>query len=168
MKKEITFCYRKIIGNEAVKPWDKRIFDDSYLEYRMQVQNFEKHKDYLSYGELIHYSPEAKSLNARVAPAITGYIQQLQNITPDILNNLGRRFLKFNKFTFELINSHFEQKEKHQVGINFFSEPYIWEETVGNYMIVTLKDQPKSNAPQLAETILMPPYLGIYTIKDHE
>lgn len=168
MKKEITFCYRKIIGHDATKAWDRLIFDDSYMEYRMQVQNFEQHKEYPAYGELIYYVPQAKELTARVAPAITGYIQQLNGTVPDVLNNLGRRFMKFEDFTFELINSHFEQKEKHQVGINFFSEPYIWEGDTGNYMIITPKNQNNGDGPRFAETLMLPPYLSIYTIKDYE
>lgn len=167
MKKKIRFCYRKIISSGATKPWDKIVFDESYMEFRMQIQNFEMHRQYPFYGELIHHVPQAKELPARVLPSVSGYITQLDNILPDILNNNGRRFMRFEHFEFEIINSHFELKEKHQIGISFFSDPYFWLDTIGNYLLISGTTVPEKG-PVLTETLQLQPYLSIYNIQDYE
>lgn len=56
---------------------------------------------------------------------------------PDILNNVGRRFLTFCKFQFELINSDINDRDKHQVAINFYSDPLIWHDTIDNYLLIS-------------------------------
>lgn len=142
------------------------VFEDSYLEYRIQVQNYELHKQYTAYGDLIYHNPRAKELNARVRPSISGYIQQLGNVMPDILNNLGRRFLRFNRFQFEIINSHLDLKENHQIGISFFSESYFLNEIVGNYLLITQSEN--DNEEKLTELVQIQPYLSIYSIKENE
>jgi hypothetical protein len=117
------------------------VLEDSYAEFRLQVQNFAQVKQYPVFAELVHHVPEAKKINQMVGPAITGYIQQLDEVMPDILNNLGRRFIRFKNYRFEIINSHFDQLEKHQVAISFFSEPMIWHGTIDNYLLLSSAGQ---------------------------
>lgn len=119
----ITLCYRKIIDATATRPWDKLVWEDSYAEFRMQAQTFNPGNAYRSFGEILHYVPNAERLHFLVSGAVTGYLHQLNERMPDILNNLGRHFLRFNRFQFELINSDLTDKSKHQVAINFVSEP---------------------------------------------
>ncbi|RYE29074.1 MAG: hypothetical protein EOP42_15220, partial [Sphingobacteriaceae bacterium] len=93
--RSIILCYRKIIDINAAKPWDKLVFEDSYLEFKLQAQNFSNGTAYTSYADLIRNIPNAQQLPGLVTPAISHYIRQLNDITPDILNNIGRRFLRF-------------------------------------------------------------------------
>lgn len=164
----ITLCYRKIIDAQSTKHWDKNVFEDSYAEFRMQIQNYVQFRQYPDYGLLVHHVPQARQLNQQVTPAITGYIQQLESITPDILNNLGRRFLRFERFQFELINSHFEQKDRHQIGISFFSEPMVWHATVGNYLLLSSKAQAAQSEPLLTHLMQLQPFLSIYHLHPKE
>lgn len=109
----ITLCYRKIIDATATRPWDKLVWDESYREFRMQAQNFNPGNRYQTFGELLHYVPTANRLHFLVSGAVTGYIQQLNERVPDILNNLGRHFLRFKQFHFELLNSDINDQSKH-------------------------------------------------------
>jgi hypothetical protein len=166
-KSTIKLCYRKIIDSSAAKPWDKFVLEDSYAEFRLQVQNFAQVKQYPFFAELVHYVPEAKKINQMVGPAITGYIQQLDEVIPDILNNLGRRFIRFNNYRFEIINSHFDQPEKHQVAISFFSEPMIWHGTIDNYLLLSSAGQETEEV--LTHLLQLQPYLSIYSLTEcHE
>jgi hypothetical protein len=165
MEKEIIkFCYRKMIDSQSTKPWEKLVFEDSYAEFRLQMQNFNEHAQYLSYGELVHYVPDAAQLSWWVAPAITGYIQQLNQVMPDILNNLGRRFLLFEHFQFEIINSHFSQKERHQVAVNFYSVPLVWHQTIGNYMLLSFANDETSGEVN-TQLLQLQPYLSICSLQ---
>ncbi len=162
--RHITLCYRKIMDAGATRPWDKLVLDDSYREFRMQAQYFNQEKKYRTFGEILHYVPGADRLHGLVSGAIVGYLQQLGGVVPDVLDNLGRRFLKFDKFQFELINSDLLDPSKHQVAINFFTEPLVWHDTVGAFLLVSpLTASPVEAVP--VYTFYLQPYLAIHTLQ---
>jgi len=159
----ITLCYRKIIDSSAVKPWEKMVFEDTYAEFRLQAQYYNQEQKYRSYGELLQHVPGADKLPFLVSAAMRGYLQQLKDIVPDIVDNLGRHFLPFSKFQFELINSDLLDKARHQIGINFYSEPLRWHDTLGAYLLVSLQPQVASDV--LTHLVALQPYLAIYSLQ---
>ncbi|MDQ3290069.1 MAG: hypothetical protein M3Q05_02145 [Bacteroidota bacterium] len=159
----ISLCYRKIIDSGSVKPWDKLVFEDSYTEFKMQAQLFNQEKKYRTFAELLQHAPGAEKLHFLVSAAVMGYLQQLNEIVPDIINNLGKHFLHFNQFQFEIINSDLLDKSKHQVAVNFYSEPLIWHDTIGNYLLVS--SQKEESGQALTHLFQMQPYLSIYSLK---
>lgn len=164
LTRRITLCYRKIIDASATRPWDKLVLDDSYRELRMQAQYFNQEKKYRTFGELLHYVPGADRLHGLASGAIIGYLQQLGGVVPDILDNLGRRFLRFDKFQFELINSDLLDPSKHQVAVSFFSEPLRWHDTVGPYLIASAEAAGDALAP--VHTFQLQPYLAIHSLQE--
>lgn len=164
MKKgTICLCYRKIIDQQATGLWEKLVFEDSYQEYRMQVQLYDPEKKYPAFGELVRQVPAAEKLHFLVSAAVTGYVQQLKCIIPDIINTLGKRFLSFDQFRFEIINSHATEKSRHQVAINFISEPLLWHDTVGNQLLLS-----KTNITgddRMTDMVTLQPFLSIYSLK---
>lgn len=159
----ITLCYRKIIAVSATKPWDKLVFEESYAELRMQAQYYNQEQKYRTFGQLLHQVPGADKLHFLVSGAVVGYVQQLNGQVPDIVNNLGKHFLKFSRFQFEIINSDLFDKAKHQVAVNFFSEPLVWHDTLAPYLLVS-EPQTTANSPILTEMFQLQPYLSIYSI----
>jgi len=159
----ITLCYRKIIDINVVKPWDKLVFDDSYAEFKIQAQQISYGTPYTSYAELLRNVPAAKNLSALVTPAISSYVQQLNETVPEILNNLGRRFLIFRQFQFELINSDINDKNKHQIAVNFFTEPLVWYDTISNYLLIGHLSQTTEDI--YTHLFQLQPYLSIHSIK---
>ncbi|MBF9142004.1 hypothetical protein [Hymenobacter properus] len=165
----ITLCYRKIIDATATRPWDKLVWGDSYTEFRLQAQNFNPENRYRSFGEMLHYVPGAERLHFLVSGAVTGYVQQLSERMPDIFNNLGRQFLRFNRFQFELINSDLQDKSKHQVAVNFVSTTLRWHDTVGQLLLVS--DAAPAAAPGgevLTHLVQLQAFLSIYSIQTPE
>lgn len=164
-KRIITLCYRKIIRPGATAPWDKMVHEDSYMEFKMQAQNFSAGTAFTSYAQLVQHFPDAQKLAAMVTPAVTGYVQQLGDIIPDILNTLGRRFLRFNSFLFEIINSDVNDRDKHSIAINFFSEPLVWHDTIANNLLISAHN-PTTEAEGEVFTNLfqLQPYLNIHSI----
>ena len=165
-KKIIRFCYRKIIDASAQQVWDKYVFESSYAEFMLQSQFYNQEKKYTSFGELISNVKGAEKLHFLVSAAVTGYLQQLDYKIPDILNNLGKLFLVFKNYQFEIINSDIKTKSRHQVAINFFSEPLIWHDTIENYLLVSPVNGEKNNDGVLTNLVQSQPFLSIYSLKE--
>ena len=165
-KKIIRFCYRKIIDASAQQVWDKYVFESSYTEFMLQYQFYNQEKKYTSFVELILNVKKAEKLHFLVSAAVTGYLQQLDYKIPDILNNLGKHFLVFKNYQFEIINSDIKNKSRHQVAINFFSEPLIWHDTIENYLLVSPVNGEKNNDGVLTNLVQLQPFLSIYSLKE--
>lgn len=163
MEKKITLCYRKIIDINNSKPWDQLVFEDSYKEFKMQAQLYNQDKQYHTFSELVYHVKGADRLHFLVSGAIINYLKQLNEVIPEIANNIGRQFLTFKQFKFEIINSDLRNMAKHVIAINFYSEPLIWHETIGSYLL-TSPQQAKSDEI-LTDLFTIQPYLTIHSIK---
>ena len=164
-KKVITLCYRKIIDDSNINPWDKFVHEDSFLEFKMQSQFYNQEEKYSTFAELLINVPDADKLHFLVSAAITGYLRQLNGIIPDILDNLGRRFLTFENFKFEIINSDVNDIERHKIAINFFSKPLIWHETIDNQLLISQFTE-ATDEEIFTNLFHLPPFVSIYSIKN--
>lgn len=164
-KSIITLCYRKIIDVNSVRAWEKMIFDDTYSEFCMQAQYYNQENRYQSFAQLIREVPGADKLHFLVSSAAYGYIQQLKERIPDIVNALGKQFLTFRKFKFEIINSDIRNKAAHQVAVNFFSEELIWFDTIGNSLLVA-ENETAGVETVLTNLFVLQPFLNIYSVKE--
>jgi hypothetical protein len=164
----IRLCYRKIIDTGAVRPWEKLVFEDSYQEFKMQFQYFNQQKKYHSFAEMAQEVQAAAKLQFLVSASVTGYIQQLHERIPDILNILGKHFLTFKNFRFEIVNSDVNDISKHRIAINFYSEPLEWYDTIDNYLLVADKSQAGGEEVH-THLFQLKPFLTIHTLKvNHE
>ncbi len=161
-KGTIRLCYRKVIDANSAKAWEKMIFEDTYLEFKMQAQFYNQERKYNTFSEILRSDPKSEKLHFLVSAAVTGYLQQLNETTPDVLNILGKHFLKFESFRFEIINSDIRDITKHQVAINFFSSPLTWHDTIDNYLVVSDKSQVEKE--MLTNLFQLQPYLSIYSL----
>lgn len=166
-KRIIKLCYRKIIGSTVSKQWDKLVFEDSYKEFLMQAQFYNQEKKYTAFSEIINNVPGSERLHFLVSSSVIGYLKQLNGIVPDVLNSLSKHFLSFKNYKFEIINSDVKDKSKHQVAVNFFSEPLEWIDTIGNQLLVS--DGKKNESGEyLTELFILQPFLSIYSLKENE
>jgi hypothetical protein len=90
----------------------------------------------------------------------------MEGVIPDILNNLGKHFLRFTDCRFEIINSDIKNKTGHQVAINFFSEPLNWYDTPGGYLLISPLSGEKSEDGILTHLVQLQPFLSIYSLKE--
>ncbi|MCB2377976.1 hypothetical protein LGH70_10315 [Hymenobacter sp. BT635] len=166
MPRIITLCYRKVIDATSRKPWDKLVFADTYTEFRMQAPNFNPGQQYRSFGQLLQYVPGAEQLHFLVSAAVRGYLQQLGGLVPDVPDNLGRHFLRFSQFQFEIINSDLLDQSRHQVAVSFYSEPLLWHDTIGTYLLVSAAEAPATAGAALPTSLFqLPPFLSIYSLQ---
>jgi hypothetical protein len=164
-KRTIRFCYRKIIDAASQKAWDKLVFESTYTEFRMQAQFYNTERKYDSFAELLIHVPASEKLHFLVSAAVTGYLQQLNGIVPDILNNLGKHFLRFREYRFEIVSSDVKNKLAHQVSILFLSEPLIWHDNVGDLMLISPAVNEKEEV-MMTDLVRIQPFLSIYSIKE--
>lgn len=164
-KRIIRLLYRKVIDANAQKAWERHVFEDSYAEFLLQAQFYNQDKKYNTFGELLTHVPDAEKLHFLVSPAITGYLKQLNGKVPDVLNNIGKHFLPFKNFKFEIINSDLRNKARHQVAVNFLTEPLSWHDTIGNQLLVSTNSDSEDGA-LLTELFSIPPYLSIHSLKE--
>jgi hypothetical protein len=160
----IRFCYRKIIDSTATKAWERLLFEDSFAEFKMQAQRFNTTNTPSSFAALLQHNAAAEQLHFLTSGAVTGYLKQLNGKLPDVVNTLGKQFLYFNNFRFEIINSHTLDISKHRVAVNFYTTPVIWKDTVGNTMILAVNNTVE-NDELLTDTFMMPPFVSIYSVK---
>ncbi|PLK43726.1 hypothetical protein [Emticicia sp. TH156] len=141
----VKFCYKKVIDKGSQGSWDKLVFDDTWLEFSMQSQFFNKDGKYETYKDIVKNIPGAEKLNYLVSTAAINYIRQLNNLVPDVFNSLHELCLPFENFRFEILQSHVSHKQDHQVVIYFYSEPVLWIDTIYNQLLIAT-GQPLENA----------------------
>ena len=141
MKGLIRFSYTKRIDASATKAWDKVVFEETYQEFFMQAQFFNQSTTYLTFQELIDNVPGADRLHYLTSRVAMGYLQQLNQTIPDVVNALGKSCVPFTQFKFEILASHMEQKEAHKIAIHFYSDPITWIDTIGDQMLIAYGDQ---------------------------
>ncbi|MCA8831376.1 hypothetical protein [Hymenobacter pini] len=161
----ITLCYRKILDAAASRPWDKLVFEDTYNELRLQAQTFNPEGRYRTYAELLHHVPGAGQLPFLVSAVARGYLPQLGGLIPDVVDNLGRHFLKFSRFQFEIINSDLRDRSRHQVAINFYSDALNWHDTIGTMLLVSEAGAAPENGEHLTYLVPVQPYVSVYSIQ---
>jgi hypothetical protein len=162
-KRIITLCYRKIIDINSYKAWDKLVFEDSYKEFKLQAQFYNQDKKYNTFSELAHHVKGAEKLHFLVSGAIIDYLRKLNDIVPDIANNIGKSFIMFKQFKFELINSDLNHIDKHVIAINFYSEPLVWHDTIAPYLLTSKIDETEGEV--LTDMFAIQPFLTIHSIK---
>ena len=163
MNRKIRLCYRKIIDEKSPGAWEKFVFEDSYTEFLLQVQNFRNPGGPARFSELMQEKPAAEKLHFLVSASVVEYVKQLNGIIPDIRNTLGNVFLPFKQFRFEIIESHTKKRDEHVVAIRFCSEPISWMETIGDKLLLSVSLQhPPGEC--FTELLSLQPFLSIYSI----
>lgn len=134
---QISFCYKKTIEAGCTLPWEKEVFALTYQEFKMQAQYYAATFRFYTFKELLEQNKAADKLHFLVSAAAISHLKQLNNIIPDICNNIGEQFLTFNQYRFVINNSDINQPAIHSVSIYFYSDPIFWLGNAGTFMLLT-------------------------------
>lgn len=168
MKGLISLCYRKVIDASSQKAWDKFVFDDTHLEFFMRAQYFDPNSRYKTLQELLAHVPNAEQIHGMVSTAAIGYLRQLNDIIPDIVNTHGKLCLPFKRFRFEIVQSNIQNKAEHKIAIYFYSDPLTWIDTVGDHLLVAYGDHRTALANGAGietDLIALQPFLSISSLQ---
>lgn len=162
MARELTLCYRKLIDSSTKGRWEQLVHEAAYREYRLQVQYFDKDGRYERYPDLLRATKEAERLPFLVSGAISGYLQQLDGKVPDMVNNIGKYFLRFSQYQFEIIDADKRQPSALRIALSFYTDPLLWLDTVGNYLLLQQMEEQGS----LTHLFALRPYINIHSVKE--
>ena len=165
-RKIIRICYKKVIDVNAQPGWERLLWENTWQELFMQQQFYNNGNKHQTFAALLNHVPAAEKLHFLSSTAAVGYLRQLNGFVPDVFNNRGNRFLTFNDFKFEVIDSDFTDKTKHRVAISFFSDGFVWYETISDYLLLSAVVAEQTKDGVLTHLWRMQPYLDIYSLKE--
>lgn len=162
MARELILCYRKLIDSSSKGRWEQLVFDAAYREYLMQVQYFDKDEKFDRYSDLRLAEKGAEKLPFLVSGALDGYLQQLDAKVPDVVNNIGKYFLRFSQYQFEIIEANRSKQSTFRIAVSFFTDPLLWLDTIGNYLLL----QQVGEQENLTHLFALRPYVNIHSVKE--
>jgi len=161
----IRLLYKKVIDVNSSKAWEKCAFNDSYSEFLMQSQLYNREKKYTSFSELQANVPNADKLHFLVSASVTGYLQQFSGLVPDITNAAGKAFLPFKQYRFEILASDITNINKHRIALHFITAPLLWIDTIGEQLLVAVNNTPQNDETVLTDMLALTPFLTIHSYK---
>ncbi|WP_126972718.1 hypothetical protein [Gynurincola endophyticus] len=162
LRKLISLHYKKMIDSTHQGRWEKMVLEQAYEEFKLQFQYYNREQLYHSYSEIKTTVHGADQLPYLVSGAIFNSLHLLEDIIPDIYDQSGEKILTFKQFSFELLTADIRTIDTFRIVINFFSEPVLWLETIGEKVLLS-KEIEKKNDYQTALVTLLP-YLSVYRL----
>lgn len=161
----IRLLYKKVIDANSSKPWEKCAFNDSYSEFLLQAQLYNRDKKHTSFSELQANVPNAEKLHFLVSASVTGYLQQFNGLVPEVTNAAGKPFLPFKQYRFEILASDITNISKHRIALHFITAPLLWIDTVGEQLLVSINTTPHNEEEILTDMLALHPFLTIHSYK---
>ncbi|MDB5242711.1 MAG: hypothetical protein JWP57_3336 [Spirosoma sp.] len=162
----VQLSYCKIIDSSSSTPWEKVVFDETYQEFFMQAQLYNQENKYQTFQELLDNVDKAERLHYLTSRAALGYLKQLNQTIPNVVNAFRQVCLPFTQFKFEILASNVTRKETHKIAIYFYSNPLTWIDTIDGQLLVAYGDQRAAlQAGEQVNTdlIALQPYLSIWS-----
>ena len=153
----IKFGFIKLIDENATSLWDKYVFDDTWMEYKMQAANYNQQNNGTLFTHIVKENPAAEKMHYAVSMAAMDYIRQLQGIIPGLVNVHGKIVVPFKNFKFNIIQSDMSNSKLHKVEIVFISEPMTLIDAFNDRYLIAIGDkQQELNEGKEVETQMIP------------
>jgi len=122
----IKIAYKQIIDSNSQSEFERNVFNDSYLEFCMQVQSFAECNEFTSWKD-IRTNPKANiNVQYKTGFSIGLYVKKLNYLIPGLSNSLGEQIIPFESHQFEIIESDTLKKEQHRVAITYMSDTFTF------------------------------------------
>jgi len=142
--------------------FERDVFHESYNEFLMQVQAYNREQQFTTWEQVRAANPKADSLNYKVGFSIGLFVKGLQQQIPGLNDNLGNP-VSFDTHRFEIITSDITNKAAHQVSIVYTTGTLTLLDVPGEYMLLAAGDQLNNPEQQEVQTFMikMQPHLSI-------
>ncbi len=150
----IKLASKQVIDAASPGAFARKVFQDTYSEFLLQVQTYNREGRYTTFRELATHVPKALSLHYKVGFAVGLYVRELNHLIPGLHDSLGRINLPFTSHEFELIDSNVTRQEAHAVAITYHTDALTLLGTVGEYLMLALGEAAAS-ATGPVETFLL-------------
>ncbi|WP_149698845.1 hypothetical protein [Chitinophaga sp. CF418] len=136
----VKLSFRQIIDMHARTSFETDVFHESYNEFLMQVQAYNREQQFTTWEQVRAANPKAGSLNYKVGFSIGLFVKGLQQQIPGLTDNLGNP-VPFESHRFEIITSDITNKAAHKVGIVYTTGTLTLLGVLGEYMLLAAGDQ---------------------------
>jgi uncharacterized protein YjiK len=109
---------------------------DSYNEFLLQAQAYNKDNHYNTFEEIIAANPKASSLHYKVGFSIGLYVKALEQKIPGLQDSLGRTGLIFQSYQFEIESSDIRDAATHVVSLTYTTDTMTLLGIVGDYLLL--------------------------------
>jgi len=150
----IKIAYKQIIDSNSKREFERDVFNDSYLEFCMQVQSFAKSKEFTSWKDIRTDLKANSNVQYKTGFSIGLYVKKLNNFIPGLSNSLGEQIIPFESHRFEIIESDTLKKELHCVGITYLSDVFTFLGMMGEYMLLAVGDHSENSGASLTTFLL--------------
>jgi hypothetical protein len=154
----IKLAFRQEIGSSFSGSFEKDVFFDSYNEFRLQAQAYNREGLYTTLEELIANNPKANSLHYKVGFAVGLYIASLNNQIPGVKELIGGSSQPaFESHSFEIIHADLSDRSSFRVAITFHTGILTLLETVGDQLLLANGDLSQLPAGEWMSTFMLRP-----------
>ncbi|MET0466037.1 MAG: hypothetical protein ABW007_22960 [Chitinophagaceae bacterium] len=154
----VKLAFRREIGSDFSGPFEKDVFIDSYNEFRLQAQAYNRDGSFATLEEIITHNPKANSLHYKVGFAVGLYIASLNNQIPGIRELIpGSSHPAFESHQFEIVRSHIADRNAHRVAITFHTGVLTLLETVGDQVLLANGDLSQLPPGEWMSTFMLKP-----------
>lgn len=132
----VSIACRQVIDANASGPFEQDVWRDSYQEYMVQVQSFDRERQYPSWEALRTAIPKANiNVQYKTAFSIGLYIRGLQNKIPGASTALGQS-IPFDNYQFEILASDIRNPNIHTVAITYTTPPLVLLDAFGPWLLL--------------------------------
>ncbi|RZJ67957.1 MAG: hypothetical protein EOO50_03790 [Flavobacterium sp.] len=167
MEAIVRFSYKRVIDSDSTSAWDKAVFEASWFEYRLQVQNYPDFSAFANFADFLKNAPDAEKIHSRISPSVYPLLSQLGGKIPVIVDANDEK-LDLNQFALKILDSDFEEKSKHRVALEFISKPMILtSEIAQNFIVSNIENRDAFQKGAEIQTLLIPMQhgLNVYSIQ---
>ncbi|POY35291.1 hypothetical protein C3K47_16030 [Solitalea longa] len=158
----IKLAYKQVIHSGSVTPFEQAVFNDTYAELLMQVQVYNPQKLFNNWAELTTAVPKAaQNVPYKTAFSIGLYVKELTNVIPGLTDNLDQANIPFANYKFEIIDSHFENRQKHKVSITYLTATFTLLTSFGEYLVLSTNTASTAGTSTDTIVIKMQPGLSV-------
>ncbi|ACU61104.1 hypothetical protein [Chitinophaga pinensis] len=150
----IRLSYRQIIDAAAQTTFEKEVFNESYNEFLLQVQAYNRDQQFSTLEEVRKANPKAASLHYKVGFSVGLFIRSLQQRIPGLTDNQDRPLL-FTGHQFEIIASDISDKRAHKVAITYTTDALTLLGIAGDYLVLSTGNQLQQITQQPVQTFLV-------------
>lgn len=163
--RKIKIAYRQLIGAGSGDAFEQKVLDDSYEEFKMQVQAYNDGGRLTTLADILAHNPKASSLHYKVGFAIGLYINELGKQIPGLYDNRGKPVL-FSSFEFELIGSDITNKLAHKVAVTYMNDKLVLLDSFGDHLLLAHAGEQADLLSQETFTLRMQPNLSIISLQE--
>ncbi|PSL24534.1 hypothetical protein [Chitinophaga ginsengisoli] len=150
----VKLSFRQIIDMHARTSFEKDVFQESYNEFLLQVQAYNREQQFTTWEQVRAANPKAGSLNYKVGFSIGLFVKGLQQQIPGLSDNLGNP-VAFEAHRFEIMSADITNKAAHKVSIVYTTGTLTLFGALGEYMLLAAGDQLNNPDQQEVQTFML-------------